>query len=102
MVTGSLEHIMLAVLTPWHIGILLILVLILFGGKKLPELARGMGRGLRIFKEEMSTTKKSLQEAMDSEPEHTPQAPKQMQAEKPATPPTNQQTKQPEKDEHLN
>lgn len=31
------------------------IALLLFGGKKLPELMRGMGRGMRIFREEMNT-----------------------------------------------
>lgn len=30
------------------------IALLMFGGRKLPELARGSGRALRIFKEEMS------------------------------------------------
>lgn len=38
---------------PGHFEILIILfvVLLLFGGKKLPELAKGLGRGIREFKE---------------------------------------------------
>ncbi|MCW2754267.1 MAG: Sec-independent protein translocase protein TatA [Marmoricola sp.] len=39
-------------LEPWHIIVLLAVVLLVFGGKKLPELARGSGRALRIFKAE--------------------------------------------------
>lgn len=31
------------------------IALLLFGGKKLPELMRGMGRGMRIFREEMNS-----------------------------------------------
>lgn len=38
---------------PWEIGLVLLIALILFGGKKLPELARGLGRGLREFKDEL-------------------------------------------------
>lgn len=93
------QNVMLAVLTPWHIGILLVIVLILFGGKKLPELARGMGRGLRIFKEEMASTKKTLQEAMDAEPEPQKEAPKQIKQETTTTQgaPVNQA----HKDEHV-
>lgn len=34
--------------------ILLIIAVLLFGAKKLPELARGSGRALRIFKEELN------------------------------------------------
>ena len=41
---------MLAMLNMWEIvGIVLVLVL-LFGAKKLPELARGLGQGIREFK----------------------------------------------------
>jgi sec-independent protein translocase protein TatA len=39
-------------LEPWHIIVLLMVILLVFGGKKLPELARGSGRALRIFKAE--------------------------------------------------
>jgi sec-independent protein translocase protein TatA len=38
---------------PPEILLLLGVVLLLFGGKKLPELARGSGRALRIFKSEV-------------------------------------------------
>lgn len=38
---------------PWHILILVVVLLVLFGGKKLPEAARGLGRSLRIFKSEV-------------------------------------------------
>jgi len=37
----------------WHWVIVLIVLVILFGSKKLPEAARGLGRSLRIFKSEM-------------------------------------------------
>ena len=39
--------------TPMHLMILAIVVLVLFGGKKLPELGKGLGEGLRGFKEGM-------------------------------------------------
>jgi sec-independent protein translocase protein TatA len=37
----------------WEILIILALILLLFGAKRLPEAARGLGRSLRIFKSEM-------------------------------------------------
>lgn len=37
-------------LGPMEITILVLLILLLFGGKKLPELAKGLGQGLREFK----------------------------------------------------
>jgi sec-independent protein translocase protein TatA len=38
---------------PWHFLILVLVVLVLFGGKRLPDAARGLGRSLRIFKSEV-------------------------------------------------
>jgi len=37
-------------LSVWHWAIVAIVVVILFGSKKLPDAARGLGRSLRIFK----------------------------------------------------
>jgi sec-independent protein translocase protein TatA len=52
---------------PTEIIIILAVVILLFGGKKLPELARGSGRALRIFKAE---TKGLMDD--DDESESTP------------------------------
>ena len=38
-------------LQPWHLIIVAGLAILLFGGKKLPELGKGLGEGLRGFKE---------------------------------------------------
>jgi sec-independent protein translocase protein TatA len=40
--------------SPMHILIVAIVILVLFGGRKIPELMRGMGEGVRGFKEGMS------------------------------------------------
>ncbi|MFQ5602558.1 MAG: twin-arginine translocase TatA/TatE family subunit [bacterium] len=37
-------------LGPWEILIIIFIILLLFGGKKFPELAKGLGKGLREFK----------------------------------------------------
>ncbi len=42
---------------PSHILLLLIVVVILFGAKRLPDSARSLGRSLRIFKSEMKDMK---------------------------------------------
>ena len=39
---------------PSHLFIILLIVVILFGGKKIPEVMRGFGEGIRSFKEGMS------------------------------------------------
>ena len=35
---------------PWEILVILFVIILIFGGKKLPELARGLGLGLKEFK----------------------------------------------------
>lgn len=40
-------------LEPTHLLLVLAVIMLFVGGKKLPELARGMGQGMRIFKSEM-------------------------------------------------
>lgn len=40
-------------LSPWHLAIVLLAFAVLFGAKRLPDAARGLGRSLRIFKAEM-------------------------------------------------
>jgi sec-independent protein translocase protein TatA len=39
---------------PWHMFVLLVVVAVLFGSKRLPDAARGLGRSLRIFKSEIN------------------------------------------------
>ncbi|MFD4756073.1 MULTISPECIES: Sec-independent protein translocase subunit TatA [unclassified Streptomyces] len=39
-------------LEPWHLLILLVVVLVLFGSRKLPETARALGKSLRILRSE--------------------------------------------------
>jgi sec-independent protein translocase protein TatA len=52
---------------PWEIVAILAVALLLFGGKKLPELARGLGKGLRQFKEEVHAVKSDVSDAMDED-----------------------------------
>lgn len=46
----SFVHPIFAALSPWTIGVVVVLILLIFGGKKLPELARGLGKARREFK----------------------------------------------------
>ena len=49
----------------WELVLIVLVILLLFGAKKLPELARGTGRALRIFKAET----KGLVDGDDDVPE---------------------------------
>jgi len=40
-------------LQPTHLLIVLVVAFVLFGGKKLPELGAGLGKGIKSFKESM-------------------------------------------------
>jgi sec-independent protein translocase protein TatA len=54
---------------PWHILVLIIVAVVLFGSKRLPDSARSLGRSLRIFKSEMKELNK---EDNDSDGEKKP------------------------------
>ena len=41
-------------LSPWHWLVVLVIVLLLFGPKKLPEVGKGLGQAIRGFKEGLS------------------------------------------------
>lgn len=48
---------MLGNLNGWHLLILLVVILLLFGAAKLPALAKSMGQSARVFKGEMKAMK---------------------------------------------
>jgi sec-independent protein translocase protein TatA len=43
----------MGMLKPWHIIVLVVVILLLFGARKLPDLARSVGQSLKIFKSEV-------------------------------------------------
>jgi sec-independent protein translocase protein TatA len=53
--------------TPWHIILILLIALLLFGGKRLPEMGRSLGHGMREFKD--AVTGKSPTPADETQPE---------------------------------
>jgi sec-independent protein translocase protein TatA len=59
-------------LSPWHWIIVLLIFAVLFGSRRLPDAARGLGRSLRIFRAEMRTTQDGL---TDTVPAATAPAP---------------------------
>ena len=50
----------------WEIVIIALLILLMFGAKKLPELARGLGQGIREFKGAVDGVKNEIEEADNS------------------------------------
>ncbi len=61
-----------------EIILILALVLILFGAKKLPELAKGLGTGIKEFKKATRDVTDEIHSAMDETP---PPAPRQLPSE---------------------
>lgn len=51
-----------------HILIVAIVLLLLFGGKKIPELMRGIGRGMREFNDAKNSVKNEIEEGMKEKP----------------------------------
>lgn len=47
----------------WEVLLIFLVVLVLFGAKKIPELARGMGKGIREFKEATSDIQRDIETA---------------------------------------
>lgn len=47
--------------------IILLIILLLFGGKKIPELMRGLGKGVRSFKQGLDDAKAELEKPLDSD-----------------------------------
>lgn len=60
------NSIFLGVIGGWQIAIIILAILLLFGGKKIPELMRGLGSGIKEFKDasrgEDASAKKSENE----------------------------------------
>lgn len=46
--------------------IICLIVLLLFGGKKIPELMKGLGKGVRSFKEGLNDASREIKDAADS------------------------------------
>jgi len=46
--------ILLGAIGPWEIALIALVVLLLFGGKKIPEMMKGLGKGVKSFKDGMN------------------------------------------------
>ena len=59
-------------LGPWEIVLIILVIILIFGGKKIPELARGLGKGLKEFrkttneiKDEVNTAAEDVKSSID-------------------------------------
>ena len=50
-----------------HIILIALVVLLLFGGKQIPELMRGLGRGIREFKDAKDNVKKEIEDNINAD-----------------------------------
>ena len=58
----------------WEIVLIVLVVLLLFGGRKIPELMKGLGKGVKSFKEGMNEVEKEIKDegtSADSNPDET-------------------------------
>jgi len=51
----------------WELVIIVFVIILLFGSKKIPELARGLGRGIREFKDASKEIKEEIQQGIKEE-----------------------------------
>ncbi|SBT66949.1 sec-independent protein translocase protein TatA [Micromonospora sediminicola] len=67
-------------LKPWHIAVLVVVLILLFGAKRLPDAARSLGRSLRIIKAETKSLHdddRDLAEKADAQNGYQPLPPQQ-------------------------
>jgi sec-independent protein translocase protein TatA len=50
-----------------HMILIVLVILLLFGGKKIPELMRGLGRGIREFKDAKDNVKREMEDHLNNE-----------------------------------
>jgi sec-independent protein translocase protein TatA len=60
--------------TPWHIILLLVIALLLFGGKRLPEMGKALGHGMREFKDAVTGNSPPEPDAQPELPAELPPA----------------------------
>lgn len=51
----------------WEIVAIVLVVVLLFGGKKIPELMKGVGKGVKSFKEGMNEVEKEIKDTETSD-----------------------------------
>ena len=59
---GMITPLLFGSLGFWEIALIVLAIVLLFGGKKLPELMRGIGMGVKSFKEGMKDVEDDIQD----------------------------------------
>lgn len=59
----------LGVIGPWQLVLIVLVVLLLFGGKKIPELMRGLGKGVTEFKKGIEDAEKEFKKGTSADSE---------------------------------
>ena len=52
----------------WELVIIVLVIILLFGAKKIPELAKGLGKGIREFKDATKDIKSEINEGIKEDP----------------------------------
>lgn len=84
-------------LKPWHIAVLVVVLILLFGAKRLPDAARSLGRSLRIIKAETKSLHdddRDLAEKADAQAGYQPLPPYAGQQPQQQYPPQQQYAQQ--------
>ena len=64
-----LNTIFLGVFGPWQVVLIVAVVLLLFGGRKIPELMKGLGKGVKEFKDASNDTESNSDDKKESKKE---------------------------------
>lgn len=71
-----MQYAILGLGTP-EVIIIIVVVLLLFGGKKIPELMRGLGQGVREFNSAKSNLKQEIEDGMKNKPAKETETPEE-------------------------
>lgn len=62
---------------PWELFLIFAVILLLFGARRLPEMAQGLGKGIKEFRKAMKDTTDEIKGAIDGEDHDAIKTPKQ-------------------------
>lgn len=69
--TATIIPLFLGNLRGWEWIIIILVILLLFGGKKIPELMRGLGKGVHSFKQGLQDAKDEINRPLDTDSDDT-------------------------------